>query len=248
MAAILITAHNWITLAWRAGGLGRSASAILLRIPAGCSTPWQSIFSVAAGVCSAGLAGLQRRSGRHPHPVGDYFGELTFIPDGLGVFLAAIATVIGCLAVIFSIDYMHGDSQIGRYYFLVLFFIGAMAGLVLTGSLLFLFVFWEITALCSYALISFYNDDPKAVAGGIKALIITQVGGVGLLVGALVAYAQTGQLPDPRFPGQAAMFPPALLGLIGVRLPDRQPRRNRRRCRSTPGCRMRWKRRPRSAR
>ena len=44
----------------------------------------------------------------------------------------------------------------------------------------------------SYGLISFYNDDPKAVAGGIKALIITQVGGVGLLAGALIAYASLG--------------------------------------------------------
>ena len=43
------------------------------------------------------------------------------------------------LAVIFSADYMHGERQLGRYYALVLLFIGAMAGLVLTGSLLLLF-------------------------------------------------------------------------------------------------------------
>jgi len=90
--------------------------------------------------------------------------------------------VIGSLAVIFSIDYMRGDPQLGRYYFMVLFFIGAMAGLVLSGNLLFMFAFWEITAFCSYGLISYYNDDPKAVAGGIKALVITQLGGVGLLI------------------------------------------------------------------
>ncbi len=82
---------------------------------------------------------------------------------------------------IFSVDYMRGERQLGRYYALVLFFIGAMVGLVLSSNLLLVFVFWEITALCSYALISFYNDDPKAVAAGIKALIMTQIGGVGLL-------------------------------------------------------------------
>ena len=49
---------------------------------------------------------------------------------------------------------------------------------MLTGSLLLLFIFWEITALCSYALIAFDNDNPAAVRGGIKALIITQLGGV----------------------------------------------------------------------
>ncbi len=125
-------------------------------------------------------------------PLGKAFGVLTFVPDGLAVSLTAIAAVVGSLAVIFSVDYMHGDEQLGRYYFLVLFFIGAMTGLVLSGNLLFTFFFWEITALCSYGLISFYNDDPKAVAGGIKALIITQVGGVGLLAGTLIAFANLG--------------------------------------------------------
>ena len=94
---------------------------------------------------------------------------------------------------------MQGEAQLGRYYTLVLLFIGAMAGLVLTGSILLLFIFWEITALCSYALISFYNDDPKAVAGGIKALIITQFGGVGMLIGALLVYAYLGDYQISTF-------------------------------------------------
>jgi len=147
-------------------------------------------------------------------PMGPWFGELTFVLDGLGVSLAVIAAVIGELAVIFSGDYMHGDSQLGRYYFLVLLFIGAMCGLVLTSSLLFLFVFWEITALCSYALISYYNDDPKAVAGGIKALIITQLGGVGLLAGALLAYTQTGSFEYSKFFEAAAGLPASTLAVI----------------------------------
>ncbi|MCL5995704.1 MAG: NADH-quinone oxidoreductase subunit L, partial [Chloroflexi bacterium] len=154
-------------------------------------------FAVAAGVAALALLPSAANAGTALSttlriPVGGVFGDFTFVPDGLGVFLAAIATVVGSLAVIFSVDYMHGDPQLGRYYALVLLFIGAMAGLALTGSLLLLFVFWEITALCSYALISFYNDDPKAVAGGIKALIITQIGGVGLLAGALIVYASLG--------------------------------------------------------
>jgi NADH-quinone oxidoreductase subunit L len=95
---------------------------------------------------------------------------------------------------------------LGRYYALVLLFIGAMAGLALSGSLLLLFIFWEITALCSYALISFYNDDPKAVAGGIKALIITQLGGIGMLAGALVAYAYLGDYQISTF-GKSRYLP-----------------------------------------
>jgi NADH-quinone oxidoreductase subunit L len=147
-------------------------------------------------------------------PLGVSFGELTLVPDGLAVSLTAIAAVVGSLAVIFSVDYMRGDAQLGRYYFLVLFFIGAMIGLVLSGNLLFTFFFWEITALCSYGLISFYNDDPKAVAGGIKALIITQVGGVGLLAGTLVAFAALGSFQVSDLLKNAEAIPAASLSFI----------------------------------
>jgi NADH-quinone oxidoreductase subunit L len=96
----------------------------------------------------------------------------------------------------------------------VLLFIGAMTGLLLSGNLLFMFFFWEITALCSYALISFYNDDPRAVAGGIKALIITQVGGVGLLAGALTTYAALGSYQVSALLAKAEEIPAGLLAVV----------------------------------
>jgi NADH-quinone oxidoreductase subunit L len=147
--------------------------------------------------------------------LGGAFGELSLLPDGFGVFLAAVAAVIGGLAVVFSVDYMRGEEGQGRYYALVLFFIGAMVGLVLSANLLMVVVFWEITALCSWALISFHNDDPKAVAGGIKALIVTGLGGVGLLAGSLAIYAQVGSFDIPTFMAKAGGFPPRLLAWIG---------------------------------
>src|SRR5512142_2968445 len=146
--------------------------------------------------------------------LGSVFGTLTFLPDGLGILLAVIATVIGSLAVIFSVDYMHGEHSLGRYYQMVLMFIGAMVGLVLSSNLLVMFVFWEITALCSYALISFHSDDPKAVAGGIKALIITQVGGIGLLAGALLLYVTQGNYDIPTFLSNAHTLPANILAVM----------------------------------
>ncbi len=165
------------------------------------------VFAAAGGLVSLLLLGAVQA----PSPVGltagGVFGDFYFVPDGLGVFLAVVAAVIGALAVVFSVDYMRGEAQLGRYYSLVLFFIGAMVGLVLTSNLLLLFVFWEITALCSYGLISFYNDDPKAVAGGIKALIMTQVGGVGLLLGAILTYAFLGTVDLNILIEKAASLP-----------------------------------------
>lgn len=144
-------------------------------------------------------------------PMGDAFGSLSFRPDGLAALLTVIATVIGSLAVIFSLDYMKSEHQLPRYYSFILLFIGAMAGLVLSSSLLYLFFFWEITALSSYALISFNNDDPKAVRGGIKALIMTQVGGAGLLAGALALFSATGSFEIDQVLANPAAIPAGLL-------------------------------------
>ncbi len=147
-------------------------------------------------------------------PFGPFVGDLTFVADGLGVYLAVIATVVGSLTVIFSAGYMDGAAQLGRYYALVLIFIGAMCGLVLSGNLLFLFLFWEVTAFCSYALIAFHNDDPKAVAAGIKALIITQLGGAGLLIGIVLAAAYLPDLQVSTLLGAAGELPPGVLAVV----------------------------------
>jgi NADH-quinone oxidoreductase subunit L len=173
-----------------------------------------TVFSVTAGMASIFLLGYGSNQITLRISMGRYFGDFTLIPDGLGVFLSAIATLVGSLTVIYSMDYMRKEDQLRRYYALVLLFIGAMAGLGLSGSLLFMFLFWEITAFCSYALISFHNDDPKAVAGGIKALIVTQLGGIGLLIGAMVIRAQIGSYQIHDFLMQAGTFPPHVLSLI----------------------------------
>jgi NADH-quinone oxidoreductase subunit L len=172
------------------------------------------LFSVLAAIASLVLLQFASSEPVIQLPLGEAFGELTFVPDGLAVSLTAIAAVVGSLAVIFSVDYMHGDAQLGRYYFLVLFFIGAMTGLILSGNLLFTFFFWEITALCSYGLISFYNDDPRAVTGGLKALIITQVGGVGLLAGTLIAFANLGSFQISDLLANASALPTVALTFI----------------------------------
>jgi NADH-quinone oxidoreductase subunit L len=173
------------------------------------------IFAVIPGLAALGMLPLATSSVAIRIPIGGIFGDFTLVADGLGVLIAVIATVVGCLAVIFSINYMHHhEEQLARYYALILFFIGAMAGLGLSGSLFFTFIFWEITALCSYALISFHNDDPKAVAGGIKALIMTQLGGVGLLAGALLIYAYLGDTQISTFLAQAHSLPAGVLSLM----------------------------------
>jgi NADH-quinone oxidoreductase subunit L len=172
-------------------------------------------FSVLTGLAALAMLLFASSSAAIRIPMGGVLGDFTLVPDGLGVFIAVIAAVVGSLAVLFATDYMRGhDEQLSRFYALILFVIGAMVGLGLSGSLLFTFFFWEITAFCSYALISFHNDDPRAVAGGVKALIITQLGGVGLLVGSLLLYSYQGNYQINEFLAKAQAYPAGVLSLM----------------------------------
>jgi NADH-quinone oxidoreductase subunit L len=172
------------------------------------------IFSLAAAGAAIALLPQVSSSASVAITMGGVFGDYTFVPDGLGLFLSVVATSIGSLAVIFSTSYMKGETQLGRYYAFILFFIGAMVGLVLTSNMMLMFVFWEITALCSYALIAFHNDDTKAVKGGIKALLITSIGGVGLLLGSVVLYAFTGSFDFNKFLADPTLVPANVLGIL----------------------------------
>ena len=74
------------------------------------------LFSALAGAAALLLIPNISQSAEVYAVFGGAFGAASFIPDAMGVTLAIIATVIGCLAVVFSVDYMHGEKSLARYY------------------------------------------------------------------------------------------------------------------------------------
>lgn len=179
---------------------------------------WQhsfaAIITLLAGSAALLLLPAIQREPLLEISLGENFGGMTFIADGMGVTVALVAALIGSLTVIFSRDYMQGERHLTRYYMLILLFIASMIGLALSGNVLMLFLFWEMTAFCSYALIAFDNDNPAAVAGSIRALILTQIGGVGLLVGALLIYSYTDSYRIDEFLANPNALPDTVLAFV----------------------------------
>lgn len=124
--------------------------------------------------------------------------------DPIAIFMAAIASGIGFLVVLYSVKYMEGEKGLPRYYALIMLFVGAMIGLVVSDNLLVVYFFWEIVGLCSYALIAFNVEDPKAAKAGIKAFVTTRVGDIGLAIGIFVLYLATGTFSIQEIIAQAA--------------------------------------------
>src|ERR671930_254947 len=97
------------------------------------------------------------------------------LADPLAIVMANLVAWISFLIMVYSTGYMHGDKDLTRYWFFMLFFIGSMQLIVLSDNLLMLFFGWEGVGLASYALIGFWYYDRKKdyvgaeghVAGGI---------------------------------------------------------------------------------
>ena len=131
--------------------------------------------------------------------------------DPLSVIMANLVAWISFLIFVYSTGYMHGEKDLTRYWFFMLFFIGSMQLVVLSDNLLMLFFGWEGVGLASYALVGFwYNDRKKDFVGteghkaagiamwaspshaGTKAFLMTRAGDIMMLAGMFLIFAYSG--------------------------------------------------------
>lgn len=137
--------------------------------------------------------------------------------DGLAWLFCALVTFIGFLVVLYARYYLSPKDKAARFFAFFLAFMGAMLGVVTSGNLIQLAIFWELTSLTSFLLIGYWHHRGDARDGARMALIITGTGGLALLVGLLIIGHIVGsyELDDVLAAGDAirnhALYLPALL-------------------------------------
>ena len=169
--------------------------------------------------------------------------EAGVLADTLAIIMANLVAWISFLIFVYSTGYMHGDRDLTRYWFFMLFFIGSMQLIVLSDNLLMVFFGWEGVGLASYALIGFWYHDRKKdfvgvqgnIAGGIpmwaspthagmKAFLMTRAGDIMMLAGMFLIFAYAGTfgftelLEDPAWAitmSQQNLLVPAAVLLFG---------------------------------
>jgi multicomponent Na+:H+ antiporter subunit A len=112
--------------------------------------------------------------------------RLQFTVDGWGLLFALLASGIGVLVFAYSARYMRGEGGLARYYAALLAFMGSILGVALASDLVFVFLFWELTSLCSFVLIGHHTDDGESRYAARMAMVVTVGGGLCLLAGLLV--------------------------------------------------------------
>ncbi|MGD8441797.1 MAG: proton-conducting transporter membrane subunit, partial [Holophagae bacterium] len=115
----------------------------------------------------------------------------------LAAVFALLICGIGALILIYAGGYLAGDHRLGRLLATLLVFLGAMLGLVLADDLITLFVFWELTSVCSFLLVGFDHTRAEARSAALKALVVTGAGGLVLLAGLVMASSAAVDLGAP---------------------------------------------------
>ncbi len=118
--------------------------------------------------------------------------ELALLLDPLSAVLALLVAAVATVVFIYAAAYLAPDARRGRFFAELSLFAGAMLALVLAGDLLTLFIAWELVGLCSYLLIGFWFERPGVAEAASKALLVTRLGDLALLLGLLLLVAATG--------------------------------------------------------
>ncbi|MDP2759099.1 MAG: monovalent cation/H+ antiporter subunit A [Sideroxyarcus sp.] len=116
----------------------------------------------------------------------DWGLALSFRLDGLGLMFCLLILGIGLLVTLYAYYYLDEHDRLGRFYTLLLLFMAAMLGMVLSENLLLLVVFWELTSLTSFLLISYKRESYESRLAARIALAVTGGGGLALLAGVLL--------------------------------------------------------------
>ncbi|MCG6909801.1 MAG: NADH-quinone oxidoreductase subunit L [Deltaproteobacteria bacterium] len=126
---------------------------------------------------------------------GDLSISVGFLLDPLNMLMLAVVSTISFLVQVYSLGYMHGDPGFSRYYAYMSLFAWAMICLVLSPTLVQLYIFWELVGLSSYLLIGFWHEKFSASQAGKKAFVMTRLGDVFFLMGILLLLTHIGS-PD----------------------------------------------------
>ena len=116
------------------------------------------------------------------------------LADETSTIMLVLVALVAFLVQVYSLSYLSEESPrgLGRYYTYQSLFAFSMMGLVLAPNLLQLFICWELVGLCSYLLIGFWYQKPEAARAAVKAFWTTKAGDVGLLIGIIMLWRQSG--------------------------------------------------------
>lgn len=123
--------------------------------------------------------------------IGNIEVHVGYVVNALNALMLVIVTFVSTLVHIYSTAYMEDDDRITVFFAYLGLFTFAMLALVISPSILQLYIFWELVGLGSFLLVGFYFYKEEAKAAAKKAFIMTRIGDVGLFIGMVLLFWKT---------------------------------------------------------
>ena len=165
---------------------------LLLPLLGKISGQLRNFFALALMLCSLGISCYLLPVIANDQTITVTLGGVSlFYADKLAIFMALVSQSVGSIIILYSFGYIKHYHHRNEYYFMVVLFLAAMMGLVFSSNLLWIYFFWEITAIACWRLIGFFRER-DCVLRADKAFFITIFGALMMLCGFLMIYDQTG--------------------------------------------------------
>jgi multicomponent Na+:H+ antiporter subunit D len=116
---------------------------------------------------------------------------LSFKADSLGFLVGIISIIVWTLSSFFAIGYMKEEHHQERYNFFSLITLGGMLGVVFTGNLFSLYIFFEVLSVASYVMVV-HSQTKEAMRAGILYIFMGIIGGLILLFSIVTTYIIAG--------------------------------------------------------
>ncbi len=110
--------------------------------------------------------------------------NLEFRLDALAGLFSLIILGVGALVLLYCWGYFDSNPRrLAKFGFELTAFATVMYGLVISDSFLLMYVFWELTSILSYMLVSYFGEKASSRRAAMQALMVTTFGGLAMLVG-----------------------------------------------------------------
>ena len=166
--------------------LGRWAFALIALVPAAGFVWMVSLFH--GGVFASGgeiVASYEWMPSTHMN--------LEFRLDALAGLFSLIILGVGALVLFYCWGYFDSNPiRLAAFASQLTMFATVMYGLVIADNFLLMYVFWELTSILSYLLVSYYGEKASSRRAALQALMVTTFGGLAMLVGINLLGHQTG--------------------------------------------------------
>jgi NADH-quinone oxidoreductase subunit L len=140
--------------------------------------------------------------------------ELSLRFDTLTFVMLVVVHFVALLVQIYSVSYLHDDKNLHRYFAFIQLFLFSMIGIVLSGSLLVMYIFWELVGLSSYLLIGFWYKKARPVWAAQKAFVLNRIGDAAFLTGILMLFYYIGSTDfEVLFVAKDIVSPGVLTGI-----------------------------------